>query len=324
MRWIRVGALALLCAPVVPVLSAAPPLIARSPILVPGGAGGFDWMTVDGPLKRVLAAHKGTGTLAVLDVEHGKLLPAVHTGAAQGVAVDARDNKIFVGNEAEQSVVVLNRKTLAKEAEIKVEGPVDAVAFDPKNGRVYADHDDGTDVWVIDGKTNQRLGLIKIAEAPEYLEYDPTSDRIYQNIKSNDSVQVINPGSNAVVAKWSTAPATGPHGLALDVKTRRLFTAGKNGKLAVLDLADGKLVTSVDIAPGVDQIAFDPGNRRVYCACAGSISVVEETVDGGARLVENVQSPKGAHTITVEPNTHSVWICYADQQHSYLQEYATH
>lgn len=321
MRLLTACAFALACAAVAPVRSDSPLLVARPPIVVPGAAGGFDWMMVDVPLKRILASHKGTGTLVVLDLEHRKVTP-VPTGAAQGVAVDARDNKIFVGNEKEQSVVVLNRKTLAREAEIKVEGPVDAVAFDPKNGRVYADHDDGTDVWVIDGKTNRRLGSIKVPEAPEYLEYDPASDRIYQNIKSNDTVQVINPANNSVSGVWQTAPATGPHGLALDTRSRRLFTAGRNGKLAVLNLGDGKLVTSVDIAPGVDQIAFDPGNHRVYCACAGNISVVEETPEGGARLLGNVSSPKGAHTLTVDPATHSVWICYADTKQSYLQEFA--
>ena len=57
-----------------------------------------------------------------------------------------------------------------------------------------------------------------IPTAPEKMEYDRTSDRIYQNIKSNNTVQVIDPATNKVEKTFDTAPAVGPHGLAIDGK----------------------------------------------------------------------------------------------------------
>jgi hypothetical protein len=69
--------------------------------------------------------------------------------------------------------------------------------------------------------------------------YDPASDRIFQNIKSNDSLLVIDPGSNTVRQHWKTTPAKKPHGLAIDSATKRLFCAGQNGKLAVIDATSG-------------------------------------------------------------------------------------
>src|SRR5262249_32293345 len=101
----------------------------------------------------------------------------------------------------------------------------------------------------------------------------------------------------------------------------RLFSAGNNGKLVVIDLKTGKVIATVDIEKGVDQIAFDPGNQRLYCACRGAISVVQET-ETGAKLLSNVPSPQGAHTITVDSRTHDVWTCYADDHDSYLLKYA--
>jgi DNA-binding beta-propeller fold protein YncE len=85
----------------------------------------------------------------------------------------------------------------------------------------------------------------------------------------------------------------------------------------VIDIATAKPIATVDIEKGVDQIAFDSSNKRIYCACHGAISVVEET-DDGAKLVGNVPSPKGSHTIAVDPQTHAVWTCYADDHDSYL------
>ncbi len=181
-------------------------------------------------------------------------------------------------------------------------------------------HDDADEVWVVNGQSQTVTATISIPEGPEYVIYDPDSDRVFQNIKSNDSLLVIDPSSNTIKERWSTGPAKRPHGLAFDGKTHRLFSAGANGKLAVLDSGTGKLIGSVEIAPGVDQIVFDPGKKRVYCASSsGVISVIEETADGAASL-GNVKTAPGAKTITLDPKSHAVWIAYADKEHSYIRK----
>ncbi|HEV2471070.1 MAG TPA: YncE family protein, partial [Chthonomonadales bacterium] len=208
----------------------------------------------------------------------------------------------------------------AKLDEIQVTGPVDGICYDADYDRIYADHDDGAEVWVIDAATDKILGAVSVPGAPEFIEFDPASHRIYQNIKANDTIQVIDPQSMTVAAVWPTAPASSPHGMAIDRKTQRLFTAGSNGKLTVIDMKTGKPITSVDIATGVDQIVFDAGLKRVYCSCRNAISIVQETAAGAASLGD-VPAPAGAHTITVDPRTHAVWTCYTDKSNSYLQRY---
>ncbi len=295
------------------------PLTAQKPIVIPGGAGGFDWMLVDSHSNRVFATHKGTKTVAVVDLKTDTPLPSIPVGTAQGVAFDLSDNKIFFGDDEEHKVVIVDYTTLKKTNEIAVTGPVDDVLYCPKNGMVYADHDDGEDIWVIDAKTEKIVSTITIPTAPEKIEYDKASDRIYQNIKSNNTVVVIDPATNKVEKTFDTAPATGPHGMVVDGKTQRLFSAGSNGKLVVIDLKTGKVISTVDIEKGVDQIAFDQGNQRIYCACRGAISVVQETGDG-AKLLGNVTTPRGSHTIAVDTKTHAVWTCYSDSQDSYLMK----
>ena len=248
------------------------------------------------------------------------VLPSLKTGTTQGIAVDTKTNKVFFGNDKEQTVVVLDRKTFGKVGEIPVTGPVDDVAYDRKNGMIYADHDDGTEVWVINPNTLKITASVTIGEAPEYVAYDPTSDRLYQNIKSASIVQVINPDTNRAEATWDTAPVDGPHGLALDRQTQHLFTAGKNGELAEIDMKTGKVIASVDIARGVDQIAFDRSNKRIYCACSGVISVAEET-DDGLKSPGDVPTPKGSHTLAIDPRDHSVWTCCFDRNSSYFKQY---
>lgn len=301
-------------------LAADPILRAKSPIVVPGGPARYDYMVVDTARHRLLAAHTAANTLVVLDLRTRKVLASVPVGKAQGVAVDEADNKIFVGCSADQQVAVVDRNMLTKVAAIPTDGPVDAIAFDPHNGRLYACNDDGTHVWVIDGKTNKVIGAVTIPEAPEYIVYDPVSDRVYQNIKSNDTLQVIDTTGNVVLSSLSTAPAHSPHGLAIDSKTQRLFCAGKNGKLVVIDIRTGKIIAAPSIAQGVDQIAFDASKRLLYCACQRAISVVQETASGASSLAD-VPAPAGSHTIAVDPASHAVWISYSDTAESYLEEF---
>jgi DNA-binding beta-propeller fold protein YncE len=289
-------------------------------VTIPGGKGGFDWMQVDGHMNRLFATHKGTKTVAVIDLTTDKPLPSLEVGTAQGIAIDRKDNKIFFGDDEEHKVVIVDYKTLAKTGEIAVTGPVDDVEYDGTNGMIYADHDDGTDVWVIDAKTEKIVATVTIPEAPEYLQYDKPTDRLYQNIKSNNTIQVIDPAKNTVESVWNTAPATGPHGLAIDHKTGRVFSAGNNGKLVVFDIKTGKMITSTDIAKGVDQIAFDRGNKRIYCSCHGAISVLEET-DEGVKSLGDVPAPAGAHTLTVDVKTHAVWTSYSDANGSYVKKF---
>ncbi len=297
---------------------AAPPLKAHPSIVVPGGPGGFDWMLVDRAQNRLYATHGGTKTLTVLDLKTNAVRQ-IAAGDVAGVAVDAPDGKVFTGG-GDQKVVVLDNKTLTKIGEVAVTGPVDDIKFDPKNGLVYAAHDDGAEDWVIDAKTEKLVGTVAIPGAPEALAYDAGADRLYQNIKPADCLNVIDPATNRVVATWPTAPAKSPHGLVLDPATGRLFSAGGNGRLVVLDIKTGKVIASATIAPGTDQIAFDPRNKRIYCASRGFVSVVQET-PGGVRPLGNVPSPKGAHTLAVDPVTGDVWISYSDAKSSYLERF---
>ena len=312
---------ALLFATAIHANAAEAPLVGDEPILVPDSKGGFDFLEMDNTNHRLLADHTGNGTLDVFDADSGKLLKHIKTGAAQGVSVDEKAGKYFVSVSKEKLLAIIDSKTLEKTGEVKTSGPGDALALDTKRGNVYVGHDDEKELWVIDTKAQKLATTIAIPAGPEYVLYDATTDRIFQNIKTTAEVVVIDPATHTIKANWSTAPALKPHGLALDEKTQRLFAAGANGKLVMMDAKDGKVLATLDIASGVDQIAFDAGNQRVYCASgSGVISVVQETATGATSL-GNVKTNPGAKTVTVDAKTHAVWIAYADKDASYVRRF---
>jgi DNA-binding beta-propeller fold protein YncE len=299
----------------------APLLSPQTPIAVPGGPGGFDYMQIDPIKHRLLASHPGKTTLVVLDLTTNTVQQLPTDTKINGIAVDAADNKLFTAGGGGK-LVVFDNTTLAKTAEITLTGPGDDIVLDTKTDTLYVCHDDAMEDWVFNARDNSLIGLVPVAGAPEYVMYDPGTDRLYQNIKPANVLQVINPTTNKVEASWPTAPMTSPHGMGIDFKAHHILSAGQ-GKAVMLDETTGKVLSSVDIAPGyVDQIAFDQSSSRLYCACgtAGAVSVIQENGDNLSLLGTVVTHPK-SHTLAVDPATHAVWISYTGDTGSYLQEW---
>jgi DNA-binding beta-propeller fold protein YncE len=293
---------------------AEPPLVAGKPIPLAGTKGAFDFVEIDAAKHRLLAAHTGNGSLDVIDLASGALLKAVPTGAAQGVTVDEADGKYCVSVSKEQKAVIVDRESLEVTGEVPLSGPADALTFSPKNGCAYLGHDDGKELWVVNVKEKKLTATIAIpnGEGPEYVVYDLATDRLFQNLKFNDTLAVIDATANKVIATWETKPAAHPHGLAFEAKTDRLFVAGTNGQLAVLDAKTGKVTGSVKIATGIDQIAFDAVLRRVYCGSKDGVISIVQVTDTGVTSLGDAKSAKGAKTLAVDPATHAVWTVFTD------------
>ncbi len=302
------------------VSAATAPLVLTKTVIIPGGPARSDFVSIDKANHRLLVAHTGAGAITVLDLKTDTVLPAIKVGAVQGVAVDEADGKYYAGDSTEQKVVVVDSKTLTPGVEIALTGPVDDIIFDPKNHTVYADHDDGTEVWTIDSKTDKLTGSVTIAGPPEVVVYDSKTNLIYQNIKTTDQLQVIDPKTNKVTQTWPVAPAKSPHGLALDSKHGRLISAGGNGMLVMMDIHTGKVLANAPIAQGVDQIDLDTKSGIVYCAGRGAISAVKVTGDKLESLGD-VTTPKGLHTLSIDPVTHALWGVYSDDKESYLLKF---
>lgn len=299
------------------VLFPSAPLVLDRTVELPK-PGAFDAMAFDADNHRVLAAHSGANTLAVLDTESGKVTE-IETGSINGIAISKKLDRYFVAG-GNQQLVAIDRKTLGIVGKVSLTGPADLVAVDTKRGNVIVCHDDGTEDWVFNASTLALVGTIAIEEAPEFLEYDKNTDRIYQNIKSTDHLQVIDPETRKVVATWATEPMKSPHGLVLDKKAGRAYAAGKNGKLVTLDMATGKVLKSTDIAQGTDGIGIDTKLGWIYCPGKGKMTVVS-TADGS--VVGEVDLPAGAKNLAVDSTTHTVWVNVSDAKGARLVSYKT-
>jgi hypothetical protein len=101
--------------------------------------------------------------------------------------------------------------------------------------------------------------------------------------------------------------------LAIDTKSRRLFSVCDNKMMAVVDADSGKIVATPAIGDGPDAAGFDPGTRLAFSSNGdGTLTVVRESGADKYAVAETVTTTKGARTMTVDTKTHKIYLSTAD------------
>jgi DNA-binding beta-propeller fold protein YncE len=91
-----------------------------------------------------------------------------------------------------------------------------------------------------------------------------------------NSIGVIDRSKNVVAAVWPLTCKVNAS-VAIDEKHHRLFAACRDGNMNVLDSDTGKVLQSMPISTGVDDMTFDPASQRVYVATGeGFVNVFKE------------------------------------------------
>jgi DNA-binding beta-propeller fold protein YncE len=295
------------------------PLTAQAPVVIPGGPGHFDFMNVAPKERIAIACHPGKKSFTVISLDSGAVTDVDAGVEVNGVDVDSKGKKLYAAGGG-NTLVEFDTTTWTKISSLDLGGPGDDVLFDSKRGVVYVDNDDGTNVWVVDPKSLKVSSAVTIKGAPEVMILDNKRNRLFQNIKPTNTLQVIDPRHGTVIAEYSLGEVQSPHGLAEDASLGRLFSVGRNGKMAILDADSGKLIATVDVAKNSDQIGYDTFLRRLYVPGSGVMQTYAVNGDG-VKLLGQAPLPKGCHSVAVDPKSHDVWVVYSDDTNSYAMKY---
>ena len=116
-----------------------------------------------------------------------------------------------------------------------------------------------------------------------------------------------------VEAHWPLSPAEEPTGLAIDRKTNRLFAGCGNKLLAIVSATNGKVIKTLPIGDGCDGAGFDAGSKNIFTSNGeGTLSIFHEKAADNFETVATVTSKRGARTITVDEQTHLIYLPTAD------------
>ncbi|HEY6391553.1 MAG TPA: YncE family protein [Bryobacteraceae bacterium] len=278
-----------------------------------GGEGSWDYLIADG--GRVYVSH--TNEVAIVDAKTGELAGKItDLHGVHGIAIAAEFGRGFISNGRSNTVTIFDLKTLAKiGAEVPTGKNPDAIIYDPGSKRIFAFNGSSADATAIDAKDGSVAGTIPVDGKPEFAAGDGKG-HVYVNIEDKSAVYDIDSKKLTVLHKWPLKPCEEPSGLAMDLKTRRIFSGCSNQMVAVMDADTGKVVTTLHIGKGVDATAFDPGTGYVFNSCGQDavLSIIHEDSPDKYSVVENVKTQAGARTMALDANTHNVYLAVAEYE----------
>jgi len=234
-------------------------------------------------------------------------------GAVHGVVLMPSENIGFVTRGEENTVDVFDPINLQSIKRIPVADDADAILFDPATKLVYVANGDAHLATLIDPGSRTTVATIALDAKPEYPALDIQTGLLYQNLTDTNMVAAINLAQRSVVGKWSLAPCEGPSGMAIESEQRRLFAVcSRNATLVVFDLERHQVKASLKIGGGPDSLAFDAALHRIYAAGkSGKLDVVQQDGPDRYRLLDQIGTHYGAHTLVVDPASHQVFVGYA-------------
>lgn len=278
------------------------------------GDGGWDYISVDESNGRLFISH---GSVAqAIDIKTGKLSGTIPDAKGiHGIAVADGLNKGFTSNGRDSSVTVFNLNTLEVIKTIKIEGRnPDAILFDPFSQKIFVFNGGSASATVIDAITETVVKNISLDGKPEFSVTDGKG-KIFVNIEDKNCINVINSSTLTVQQRFTIAPGEEPSGLAFDAANHRLFSVCSNNLMVITDSESGKIVTTLPIGSRCDGVAFDPTLKRAYSSNGeGTITVVQEEDADHFTVLETITTQPGARTITVDKNTHHLYLPVAEYE----------
>ena len=279
---------------------------------VTGGDGGWDYLTVDGPGRRVFMS-RGTHVM-VVDLRGDSLagdIPA--TPGVHGIALAPELGKGFTSNGRDSSVTVFDLRTLAKTGSLKVTGRnPDAILYDPSTRRVFTFNGGSANATAIDAARGTVAGTVALAGKPEAAVLDGAG-HVWVNIEDRGEIEEFDARTLRSLGHWALAGCEEPSGLAIDRAHGRLFSVCSNRTMAVTNMATHRVVATVPIGDGADGAAFDPSTGMAFSSNGdGTMTVVHQDGPDRYSVVQTLVTQRGARTIALDPATHRVYTVTAE------------
>lgn len=295
-------------------VSAAPaPTYALVKSVPLGAPDRWDYVVYDGQTQRVYVAHGDQ--LAVVDARTGDLVGSVAgiSGGTHGTAISTATRQGFTDDGRNGKAVAFDLNTLKVTREIPADVDADAIASDRATGHIFIIEGDPAAMTVIDPRTDAAIATIKAGEKLEYGEGDGHGS-IYVAGVATGNLLKFDARTNRLVARWPTTGCTGPHGLAVDARTSRVFMGCANAMMVVVDGKTGRQVASLPIGHGNDALAFDPVRKRIFSSNGrdGTISVYQEVTPDRYVALPTIQSLVSGRTMSVDPDNGRLFVAAAD------------
>lgn len=277
------------------------------------GAGGWDYLTFDSAAHRLFISR--ATRVDVIDTQSGDVLGTIaDTQGVHGIALAPDLHRGYTSNGKGDSITVFDLDTLKTIREVKIPAHnPDSILYEPSGKHIFTFNGKSKDVTVLDAATLAVVATIPVPDKPEFA-VDDHAGQIFVNIETEPGqMLVIDSRKLAVKATWPLAGCNSPSGLAMDRAHRRLFSVCDDKVMAVTNADNGSSVARVPIGDGPDAAVFDEKRSLVLSSNGeGNLTVVREETPDHYRVVETVQTQRGARTMALDPVSGKVYLVTAE------------
>ena len=261
-----------------------------------GGEGGWDYLSVDSAARRLYVSHASKAVVVDIakDVVVGEILdtPGIHG------AIATTPGRVFTSNGRGNNASIVDSATLKTTAKVETQGNPDFILFEPTRKEVYTFNGTGKSATVIGAESGKVVTTIPLGGKPEAAVSDPAAGRVYVNIEDQNTLAVIDIAKHAVVATWPIAPGEEASGLAIDLKSHRLFVVSSNKLMLMMDSTNGKIVYSVPISAGGRRVVRS-GTGYVFASSGDRTTTIAHEFAVEAHRDSDAQDRASARTMAL-------------------------
>ena len=278
-----------------------------------GGAGGWDYLTIDSARGRLFVTRGDR--VEVLDAATGKVLGVVPgTQGVHGVALAPDLKRGYTSNGRGNSVTEFDYDSLAVLRELPISGQnPDAIVYDVGTHRVVTFNGRSKDATVIDATTFKVVATLPMPDKPEFAASDGAG-HLYVNIESEaGQILAIDAAKPSITATWPLPGCASPSGIALDSDKKRLFSVCDGKVMVVTDAADGRQLARVAIGSGPDAAEFDAARGLAFSSNGeGSLTIVRADSRTHYEVAQTLHTQRGARTMALDPATRRIYLATAE------------
>ena len=278
-------------------------------IPLPGPANRFDYQSFDPSTGRIYMNHMNAGRTIVFDADSDRVVAEIgDVPRATGVSAVPSHHQVYISAAGAHEVAIVDDRTLKIVGHVRGIRFPDGITYAPTADKVFVSDEAGSADVVIDAKTGTKRSTIELGGEAGNTHYDSVSHCIFVAVQTRNQMVAIDPISEKIVQRYDLPGSDHPHGFTIDEPDRLAFISCEgNGALIVLDLRSMKPIQHLRVADDPDVLAWDPGLRRLYVSAeSGVLSAF--WLDGATlEPVGEVKAPH-AHTVSVDPRTHRVYL----------------
>lgn len=230
------------------------------------------------------------------------------------LAVDAETNRVYVSNQSDDTMSVIDGTTNRMVHTIKVGHDPNGVAVNSRTNTIYVANLTGGSLSIIDG-IKLTSSILHLGFNPSKVAVNPSTDRVYVTIENEDGfLDVVNGKQRKLIA--SIKLPRYPLSAAVDSDSNQIYVADflcGCGRISVVDGATNRVTKTIRL-PGaslVGGVALDQEHDRVYATDENNGFYIIDRVSGtilarvsGLHSPNEVASIPGT-TFAVEPDTGS-------------------